>query len=154
MRLPSMRSMIGNLTGLAVLGMGGAAFGNQIIALPSSIFELVTLSGSNASPANVFGWLISLPSLSTGSSGVAESAFAQLPTGGSVYDGGSYIPCAIDTVSTDQCWPTVHGAASVVITANNPSIPEPSSVAVLAIAVAAIAFAVARWRSQRDATAR
>ncbi len=149
MRLPSVRAVVGNVAGLGVLGAAGGAFGNPIITLPSSLLALVTLSGSNFA-----GWLVTL---STFVPGTPLSRINILPS--SVFDllpaTHGYIPCVVDTVSSDVCWPSVSSAVqAVVITAQNSQhtgslpIPEPNGIALLAIAVAAIAFALARWRSR------
>lgn len=157
MRFFSLRAVMGNALGLGLLAAAGTASGSQIIDFPSSFIRdiLTALSTRISSPTPV-GYMItffSLPSVGVGAVPGSE-AFSFLPASGNIYYGGSFVPCVVDSVSTDYCWPTDNAAGPVVVAANNAPIPEPSGIAVLAIAVAAVAFAVARWRSRQDAAPR
>lgn len=155
MRLPSMRAVVGNLLGLAVLGSAGVALGNEILLLPSGFFPPAS-SGSSA-VSDVFGWLLSVSgylyvsgsSLPVFSGLTATQAFGLLPSGTSIIDGGQYVPCVADTVSTVYCWASPYVSAPELIAANPLGVPEPGGFALFVTAVAAIVFAVSRWRGRR-----
>ena len=149
MRLPSMRAVAGNLLGLAVLGSAGVALGNEILLLPSGFFPPAS-SGSSA-VSDVFGWLLSVSgsSLPVVSGLTATQVFSLLPSGTSIIDGGQYVPCVADTVSTVYCWASPYVSAPELIAANPLGVPEPGGLALFVTAVAAIVFAVSRWRGRR-----
>lgn len=167
MRLPSLRSLTGNLLGLALLGAAGAAFAGQIIQLPSGFVPLISQvvstgsfvsapgSGSSAQMQNIFGWVLGISGnvFSSGSSSTAfpsaQQMFSALPSGYSYLNGGQYVPCVPDTASTVYCWSSPNATGPVVVPDAPSGVPEPSGFSLFVTAVAAIAFAIGRWRTRR-----